>query len=282
MSVFFLPVRAFHLAFEAREPIVPPQAVGAMWRGVLGRALRGRDPALYRCYFEPKAPAGMAARYDDLPCPFAIEAPPPHELAAMPGEALDVWLKVFGAADPVPLVDAFAEAAGAGLGKGRGRAELTHYAAMWDDGSGMDPLDRPPAMPPVPPMPAATRVVLTSPLRLRVGGGAIEARAFDPQSWLRALVRRMTLLVAIYGEGEVPGAGGETEATLREPQLWQVTMHRWSARQKREIDMSGPMGSFLLPLAGLEPVWPLIWLGQWTQVGAGTNAGLGAYRLKAV
>lgn len=282
MNTLQIPVRALHISFEAREPIVPPQAVGAMWRGVLGRVLRARDPALYRLYFEPKAPAGMATRYDDLPGPFAIEAPPPHELAAMPGEALDVWLKVFGATDATPLVDALAEAAWTGLGKGRGKAELTHYAAMWESEAEGDPLERPPAIPPVPPMPPATRVVLTSPLRLRVGGSVIAARAFDPQSWLRASVRRLELLAAIYGTGTPPDGAGQVEATMREPQLWQVSMHRWSARQKREIDMSGPMGSFLLPLDGLEAVWPLLWLGQWTQVGSGTNAGLGAYRLKPV
>ena len=282
MSLLQIPVRALHLSFEAREPVVPPQAVGAMWRGVLGRVLRNRDPALYRLYFEPKAPAGIAARYDDLPGPFAIEAPPPHELAAMPGEALDVWLKVFGAIDATPLVDAFAEAAWTGLGKGRGKAELTHYAAMWESEAEGDPLDHPPAIPPVPMMPVATRVMLTSPLRLKVGGSLLAARTFDPQSWLRALVRRLELLAAIYGTGAPPDKVGQIEATMREPQLWQVSMHRWSARQKREIDMSGPMGSFLLPLDGLEAVWPLLWLGQWTQVGSGTNAGLGAYRLKPV
>ena len=282
MSVLQIPVRALHLSFEAREPIVPPQAVGAMWRGVLGRVLQAYDPALYRLYFEPKAPAGMAKRYNDPPGPFAIEAPPPHELAAMPGETLDVWLKVFGAVDATPLVDAFAEAARTGLGKGRGKAELTHYAAMWESEAEGDPLAHPPSIPPVPPMPPATRVVLTSPLRLRVGGNFIPASAFDPQSWLRALVRRLESLAAIYGTGAPPDGAGRIEATMREPQLWQVSMHRWSARQKREIDMSGPMGSFLLPLDGLEAVWPLLWLGQWTQVGSGTNAGLGAYRLKPV
>ena len=47
------------------------------------------------------------------------------------------------------------------------------------------------------------------------------------------------------------------------------------------IKMGGLLGSLSLPLAGLEPFWPFLWLAPWVHVGKGATMGLGAVRVVA-
>jgi CRISPR/Cas system endoribonuclease Cas6 (RAMP superfamily) len=56
---------------------------------------------------------------------------------------------------------------------------------------------------------------------------------------------------------------------------------RWSDRQRALIKMGGLLGSLSLPLAGVEPFWPFLWLAPWVHVGKGATMGLGAVQVVA-
>ena len=53
---------------------------------------------------------------------------------------------------------------------------------------------------------------------------------------------------------------------------------RWSAAQRREIDLHGVTGGLELP-AGPGQLWPLFAAASWTHVGKGTVFGLGELRI---
>jgi CRISPR/Cas system endoribonuclease Cas6 (RAMP superfamily) len=55
---------------------------------------------------------------------------------------------------------------------------------------------------------------------------------------------------------------------------------RWSGAQRRELDMTGIIGSFVLDLSGAEALFPYLWLGQWVHAGKGAVMGMGAIRLR--
>ena len=56
---------------------------------------------------------------------------------------------------------------------------------------------------------------------------------------------------------------------------------RWSAAQRREIDLNGVTGGLELP-AGPGRLWPLFAASSWTHVGKGTVFGLGELRITAL
>jgi len=40
------------------------------------------------------------------------------------------------------------------------------------------------------------------------------------------------------------------------------------------------VGEYVVETRGLEPLWPLLWLGQWTHAGKGAVMGLGRYEVE--
>jgi hypothetical protein len=52
---------------------------------------------------------------------------------------------------------------------------------------------------------------------------------------------------------------------------------RYSSRQAQEMHLGGVLGSYRISNAYLEPLWPLLYLGQWTHAGKNTSFGLGQY-----
>ena len=69
-------------------------------------------------------------------------------------------------------------------------------------------------------------------------------------------------------------------ARMAEPSLRMAEQQRWSGTQKDVIQMNGLIGSFLLDMRGLAPLWPYLWLGQWVHAGKGTVHGLGALHVR--
>lgn len=271
----FPPLLRLRLGFEALDYVMPPASIGGLWHGVLDNTLNHMNPTVWRRLCKPPRPAHLHAGFSDMPTGYAIEARHPPGIVAIPGDSLELDLTLIGEAcdDVATVLDAFAAAGEAGLGKGRGRAHLVRCDLV-----GVENSEGLPETPKVPPMPSAVLVALTSPLRLRRNREFITPKSFRAAHFIDAALSRAYLLASIRGKRwlqppSVPGCRAE------KLQIWYTDAHRWSASQGDEIDLAGIMGSFVLPLAGLDAAWAPLWWAQWVQLGAMTSAGLGALRL---
>jgi CRISPR-associated endoribonuclease Cas6 len=305
-----LPLARYRLDFRARDTITLPPFQGALWRGVFGKALKGlcgearadgaNEPGLYDYFVEtpPPADATKMRRYDAAPHPYVLGAEPnfePRHFA--PGDMLTIELALIGRGNAhAPAVfEAFARAGEGGLGKSRGRAALSEVHAIWR-GDALDlaltpgPDGRyrggvPAESPAIPPAPEAVEVYLLTPLRLVHEGRTVGPNAFRPADLLRALIRRISMLMTFHTAADLEAdfklltalAHG---ARMAEPRLEMAKQQRWSGTQKDVIQMDGLIGSFLLHMRGLTPLWPYLWLGQWVHAGKGTVHGLGALHVR--
>lgn len=311
-----LPALRLMLTFRALDRLVLPTFRGAMWRGVLGRALKrlsdaaaidnsiwpgdispvsfgGLDrAALYETLFAPEGDGAFAR----TPAPFVIDAPGSASNSIEAGQTEMIGLTLFGpsiAAMPAILA-CFAIAARDGLGKQRGRAVLVEAAVGWRGPKGYQPIwvdgvvsVPEPLVPTLPPVPDMVEVMLATPLRLTVNKQAVAAQEFHPGLLLEQAVRRISLLQRLYGPHPVDADFSAlfaiaASARMAGPQLYNAGQQRWSASQEEIIPMDGIVGSFLLPMDGIEALWPWLWAAQWFHLGKGASMGMGAVRLRAV
>jgi hypothetical protein len=305
-----LPLARYELAFRARDRITLPPFQGALWRSVFGNALKGltdraeadgrnAEAGLYRYFFETPPPPGAAKMrlYEAAPHPYVIAAEPNFEPRLIaPGDAVLIELTLIGRGnDAAPSVfQAFAQAAAAGLGKSRGRAELSSVRPIWTDPSPEPPASAPPPAqlclaraesPAIPPAPEFVEVHLVSPLRIIREKRLIGPADFGPADLLRALLRRVSMLMTFHTNCDLEAdfrmltalANG---ARMAEPSLSLATQRRWSTNKGVDIKMDGLMGGFVLDLRELSPLWPYLWLGQWVHAGKGAVMGLGAIHIR--
>jgi hypothetical protein len=272
-----------------------------------------RAQALYRDLFETPPPpdAAKMRRYSSVPHPYVIAAPfsgSPLRLAR--GEETAVGLTLIGRANEAlgTIVAGFRRAAEAGIGKSRGRMVLEKVDAAFHMQDGLLPVYRPaqpvvPALaeaPPIPPVPRYLAVELASPLRLesekpttlpdgqqqRARKQVIGRDEFELRHLLSALVRRISMLSYFHAEPHEPDFRelkaiiGQARLIDRDVVWWEQS--RWSAAQREEIPTGGLVGTLLLDMAGIEPLYPYLCLGEWVHVGKGTVMGMGALRLFAV
>jgi hypothetical protein len=215
------------------------------------------------------------------------------------------------------ILAGFRRAAEAGIGKSRGRMVLEGVDAALHTIERLHPVYRagrpvmpvPAKAPPIPPMPRYLAVTLGSPLRLErqipeqrptepassqfAGTTAIRHRhprkkvilpeEFEARHLLSALVRRISMLSYFHAEPHEPDFK-ELKAIIERARLidrdlaW-YDQTRWSATRQEKEPSGGIVGTFLLDMAELEPLYPYLWLGQWVHVGKGTVMGMGALRL---
>ena len=312
-----LPALRLMLTFKAQDRLVLPAFRGAMWRGVFGRALRQIADAeageawpgdirpvsfgpwqrdeIYVGLFAPEGEGAFAR----TPPPFVIDAPGGARSIVEPGQTEMIGLTLIGkAAGALPAVlAAFSIAANEGLGKAqggaRGRAALVEAAVGWRGPKGYQPIwldgvvSMPEALAPqTPPMPDMVEVTLATPLRLLQGKLPVLADEFHAAMLLEQAVRRVSLLQRLYGPHPAEADFTALFATARRarmlaPQIYQADQVRWSASQEDEIPMDGLVGSFVLPMQGIEDLWPWLWAAQWFHVGKGAAMGMGAIRLRA-
>lgn len=267
------PLLRMRLVFEVMEPIVPPQAIGAMWRGAVGRTLRQIDVGAYRRLLAPEPGPDCPIRRDNMPAPFVIDAETPADLVALPGDILQLDVTMIGAAavEAPTLLEAFEMAGQDGLGKGRGRAALIQAGSVWTESPANGP-----EVPQAPPSPRTALVVLRTPWRS--GSKQFTQQTFRSGAFATSVLRRAELLATAYGTGGFNWP--ELEPKISQVQLWPVTQHRWSAKLKTEDDLSGTMGSFILELPNPE-FWNALWYSQWVHIGSKTAFGLGSIRLHA-
>ena len=285
-----LEVAALDFHFRARQQMRMPGYMGSAWRGGFGHALRRAVcvtglPTCPGCLFEAScvypylfetAPGGedgiLAGCYDRVPNPFVL-APPWDEGRLMPaGGETGLRLALIGRAVEHAgfASQAVIEAGLRGLGPDRGALDL----------SSVEPV----TPPPIGPGPDRVEIELLTPLRLVEAGRLVGPAALRPRHLLLALLRRVSTLAERHGSApldldsralkEVAEAAELAAADLR----W-VEWARYSGRQQALLKMGGVMGSLSLPLAGLEPFWPFLWLAPWVHVGKGATMGLGAMRV---
>lgn len=278
----------------------PALADKASWAGAVATRHTGNiaRTALYQEIFAPDASAGP--QHLRPLAPFVVDAPSgPGRLKAGEHEMIGLTLIGARAASALPaILAAFAWAAEQGLGGAndhghRGRAQLVDAVVAWrEPGAICSVLDRDgivtnvPAMPPgVPPCPPAVTVHLGTPLRLVRGGQPLAPDDLIAGDLLDALVRRISSLQRSHATPVAADFGALLglcrQVRQQAAELDFIDRHRWSGKQQQEIAMGGIIGHFRLPLAGFEPLWPWLWLGQWVHVGKGAVMGLGSIRLTA-
>lgn len=310
----FPPLARFRVRLAAQDPLRLPPYAGSAWRGLLGHGLRRtacvtrqptcagcllRGTCVYATLFETPADGDLAHEgYSALPHPFVLALDPraPHHLA--PGAPFDLGLHLLGPAiAQVPyLIHALGLAGQQGFGRARARFALVavdrertlgaeDWRPVYQAEEGLyHPQETPP--PALPPAPERIRLRLVTPLRVKRDGRFLGARELTLADLLRALHQRLRRLADLYGGDphafDLPPPAARPPLTLTVHGLRWHDWTRYSSRQDRLMQLGGLIGELDLTGPGLAPLWPALWLGQWTHVGKGTAFGLGGYRLAAI
>lgn len=283
--------------------------LGSAWRGIMGHTLRAGlcltglpqcapcplvDACRYPILFEarPPATAELLKGISRAPGPYTLLPSPGGQLKR--GERLSVELRLFGPAiaNAALLVRALALGASTGAGlqglrcklqainelNADGRAETVTLQALMRAPVVSQPLQM------MPDWPGSFRIQLLTPLRLRVTGQYLRTEQLTLGTFLTALLRRVSLLLASYQNIRLDLPFRELYDQAR-ALAWRPLSPQWqelgrrSGRQQRLIPMGGIVGEFEGTDSGSEAFWPLLWLGQWTMLGKGVSMGLGHYRL---
>ncbi len=311
-----LPLASYRLRIRARDDLLMPEYAGSAWRGVFGHALKASvcvtrqhdcaACALYRScvysyIFETPRPetSDRMRLYPYVPHPFVLAPawPGPRTIAA--GDPGRLEFRLFGrAVDHLPYVlHAFVQAGLRGIGQRRGRYDVVDlewqpvsesgpWRSVYRDGRltttiGADMV----AIPPVPDGDLLIR--FETPLRLQVDGRPCAPESLRFEHLLRSLMRRVGMLAYFHADDEVVAdfrtlAARASEVEWLERRLEWADWRRYSSRQRRSMKLGGLLGECRLDGTGLEPFWPLLWVGQWTHVGKATSMGLGRYRLECL
>lgn len=306
------PVIRFRLWFEAESWYGIRGYRGSAWRGVFGPALKKlvcitSDGDCARCLIRgsctfPYVFETGGAEEDSAPAS-AAQAPHPYVLAPEPewrartvkGESLEVALLGHGVREWPYVLHALRQGAERGLGVERvplrlvsaeqqDPATLQWRRCLREDGV----LIAMPAAPPaVPPAPERFRIRLLAPLRVRREQDLVEPHRLSFDEFAAALLRRLALLSQFHTDSpwRLDHAGLRSLAArsevLEQSLSWQ-DWARYSSRQQRRIPMGGIVGHYCVCSRGLEPLWPFLWLGQWTHCGKGAVMGLGRYAVELI
>lgn len=306
-----LPVSRFRLQFRAEKPYRIGGYRGSAWRGLLGHALKklvcitrgGRCPecmiyrsCVYPYIFEtPEERArGAEPAVEAAPHPYVLAVAPEWQPRAVEGETVEVTLIGEGARAAVYVLHALREGAARGIGAARVELKLEGIAQEEAAGGGWRPallpgglLDvREAATPAPPPAPARARVRLVTPLRIRREQDLVEPERLGWDEFVAAVLRRLALLTRYHTAAmwrmDHAGLRALAAAAGVERRLGWQDWARYSNRQGRKIPMGGVVGEFRVEMKGLEPLWPLLWVGQWVHAGKGAVMGLGRYSLEAL
>lgn len=311
-SVPRLPLTRYRLRFAASDAkALAGRQLGSAWRGAFGRALRRSvcitnlptcdtcallDHCVYPRTFEKRTPpdAEKLRLYPTTPNPYVLA--PADERWDSADKTTNLGVTLFGAAneDAPTILQASRTAAEAGL-TGR-RIELAFVDAeaeaptgsvqAWTKTPSSGGLGGSSARVVTPPEPlappAAVRVRLLSPLRIRADGRYVGPDRLEFRAFAANLLRRVSLLTHFFGERpwSVDFAGllqqaADVRVTERQLRWREGTRH--SSRQQARIPMGGIVGSFVAEGAAIGALWPCLWLGQWTHIGKGCTMGLGRY-----
>lgn len=284
-----LPIKTTLLSFKAERAGRLPEALGPVWRGAFGSALRQQVcitgmqscdacPLYRRCVYPyvfetpPPQDATVLRKYPHAPHPYILYPPTAGGPVAQDQPVdLEVTLIGRGIAHEAIVRSALERAAARGLGAARVPLLPTHAAELTADTS-------PRAVP------GAVRIHLQSPLRLTVANRPVTPDRFTFGDFFSVLLRRVAMLHAFHGEAPLQldfrGLVALARAqSVDDVQLVWTEGQRYSARQRQVIPLGGITGSFSLR-GHLSPFWPILQQGQRLHVGKATVMGLGRYRLE--
>ncbi|WP_297729110.1 CRISPR system precrRNA processing endoribonuclease RAMP protein Cas6 [Limnohabitans sp. Rim8] len=304
-----LTIGLYALDFANTESHPPPHFAGNHWRGALGHALRDlacitgartcegcrqTHACAYAYLFETPLPAGSQKmrRYDRAPHPFTL-----RETIGPAGVRL--VMSLFGRGNTyLPLmVLALRRAALSPRGIGgrrmtlemvcQARSDQAHIWTRIDEAAGtLAPL----AIVPTHHFPdcpcGIVELQLLAPLRVKRDGQLVTVDNFRFADFFGNLLRRISMLT--YFHTETPfetdfqsvmaqARGIPCDATLK----W-TEQTRHSSRQKQKMPFGGLAGTIRLAGTDIAPIWPILWLGQYTHAGGGTTMGLGHYTLASL
>lgn len=305
------PVRRFRLRFEAEKPYIVAGYRGSAWRGVFGTSLKRlvcitqdrecggclvRGSCVYPYVFETGREAAEEAprSAEQAPHPYVLMPEPDWRRREVRWETVEVTLLGHGVDQWAYVLHALKQGAERGVGAERvvlrlaeaeeEKAGVGWQQAMRGDGVLIAGAAETPA---IPAMPERVRIELVTPVRVRREHDLVEPERLGLDEFVAAVLRRLALLSRFHtqaawkmdhaGLREAARGARVTEQRLR----WQ-DWARYSNRQQKKIPMGGVVGWYEVETAGLEGVWPFVWLGQWAHAGKGAVMGLGRYRVEGV
>lgn len=254
-----------------------------MLRGTWGAALHDLDRDAYADVFGGDDESGG----DSTPGYLMRPAPPDPRCAP----AIDFFL--FGRAleHDEACRHAWQEAARRGLGPRRHPFEIRGTFALGPNGTPLKLRPIPNSQPLIWPLSQAVwpldanapcRLVFNAPLRLRRRGRLIGQPTLADV--VVAACRRMEAYLPeplrddwkCYSADALEAARGRPQAAWQGARL---DLHRWSARQRHELDLHGVTGSLAL-LEGPSELAPLLAAAQWLHLGKATVMGLGQFEVE--
>jgi len=290
-----LTLMRLHFAFRAESPLRLEGYTGSTWHGALGYALGEVSPEAFDCLYR----AGAA---DDAPRPYALL---PHACAAeiAPGGWLGFSLTLVGPATALAhAVMAGAEHMGArGIGRQRARLVLAGVGCEDADGGvaqvlGSAGVAQFQALQTVgahelgagwAEMPARrARLQFTTRLRMKHVNGVLDT-APPLRVLLQRLVERVSVLKALYGDGE-PLPGDDVRDLLARADSISIEgnglqwrdWERTSGRTKQQMPWGGLVGEVVYR-GEIGSLLPWLALGEWLHVGAKSTFGLGHFTVLA-
>lgn len=305
------PVRRFRLRFEAEKPYFVGGYRGSAWRGVFGGALKNlvcitrereckpclvRASCVYPYVFETEAVQGEGApkSVDRAPHPYVLAPEAEWRRREVSGETVEVTLMGRGVDEWAYVLHALRQGAERGLGVERVPLRLVAAEEETAEGGWRRAVSSKGVLiagrawtPEAPAMPERVRVRLVAPVRVRREQDLVEPERMGFDEFVAAVLRRVALLSRFHTQEawRLDHAGLREAArrarVLRQELEWR-DWARYSSRQQKKIPMGGVVGFYELETAGLEELWPLLWLGQWTHAGKGAVMGLGGYRVEGL
>lgn len=302
----YLPLGCYRLVFSgATESTVFP---GNAWRGAFGHQLRKLgcltgaaqckncrvlDRCAYAYVFDTPVPPGAAKmrRYTQAPHPYVI-----REERSEP--FLHLYLTLVGHGNAyLPLVIlAITQAAMAPRGIAGRRLLLERVeqntkpgGSSWVqiDATGGVVSALPPECIPIPELRAGSiQITLHSPLRVKRDGKYVREAGFRFSDLFSNLLRRISMLSYFHTDQPFePDFRDLTEKAQLVQSVAGLQWHdqpRYSARQNANMNLGGVTGTLQIPAAGLEPFWPILWLGQFIHAGSAATMGLGHYTVTSL
>ncbi|MEE9322542.1 MAG: CRISPR system precrRNA processing endoribonuclease RAMP protein Cas6 [Granulosicoccus sp.] len=297
-----------HVRFDAEaiDRIRLPDYTGSALRGLLGHGLRKTvcvtrqkncqpcsllTSCAYPFIFEAQQQSGPIVKGADRPTPYVLDVAPSNGQTLEPGECFSFGLTLFGpACNHLPyILRAFEIGGDLGIGQGHGKFRI---AGLWQQSINTKKwhniytpetgriIALPPAQLHIPPAPEQLSIELLTPLRVKHNKRLIHPDTFRPYHLFWALQRRVIALQHAYGKGDFLPVDDDQ---LDVPATCSLRWHDWtrySSRQQDYMQLGGLTGRIQFASRLPQPLWKLLWLGQWTHAGKTTSMGLGKFSIE--
>jgi len=311
-SALSLAVGQYRFEFIAADKLLLPAYTGSSWRGIFGHSLKRsvcvtREKHCPKCLlwrncaysylFEtpPAVDAKMMKKYSAVPHPYIIQPNPTQSREIEKGETIWIDIHLIGKANQqLPyFVHAFQQAGQRGIGAQRGKFSLEKISQIQAHQSNeifnskqniLNNIEVKPIVTASLPEQNITLQFIT-PYRIRSQNRYITPEQFSFYHLISPLLRRISSLHYFHAEQELPldyaqlSQQAKTISPVQQQLNWQEWT-RYSSRQQSKIRMGGLVGSIELAPTEIREFWPLLYLGQYINVGKGTVMGLGKYTLK--